>query len=206
MSAASKITVLRGEHVTLAAAADAFLATARTATPNTHRAYASAIDRTIALLGRDRTLADVTDTEIGSALTELWGGRAPATWNRNRAAVTSWLLWCQTKKHWAAPSVPADAERRPARRPAAADICPHTGRARLGYDRARVLLEKHAGLDLHQLRHSAATHLGEAEVLLQLIMGKTRHKNPRTAMRYVKPGAEAIAKVTEVLAPRRRTH
>ncbi len=86
-------------------------------------------------------------------------------------------------------------ERRPvpARRPAASDICPHTGRARLGYDRARVLLDKYAGLDLHQLRHSAATHLGEAEVPLQLIMGKTRHKNPRTAMRYVKPGAEAIA-------------
>ncbi|MEU7749871.1 hypothetical protein [Nonomuraea sp. NPDC049158] len=41
----------------------------------------------------------------------------------------------------------------------------------------------YAGLDLHQLRHSAATHLGEAEVPLQLIMGKTRHKNPRTAMR-----------------------
>ncbi|MFG1965709.1 tyrosine-type recombinase/integrase [Nonomuraea sp. NPDC049028] len=98
-------------------------------------------------------------------------------------------------------------ERRPvpARRPSAVDICPHTGRARLGYDRARVLLEKYAGLDLHQLRHSAATHLGDAEVPLQLIMGKTRHKNPRTAMRYVKPGAEAVAKVTEVLAPRRRT-
>lgn len=94
----------------------------------------------------------------------------------------------------------------PARRPAAGDICPHTGRARLGYDRARVLLEKYAGLDLHQLRHSAATHLGDAEVPLQLIMGKTRHKNPRTAMRYVKPGPEAIAKVTEILAPHRRTH
>jgi hypothetical protein len=40
------------------------------------------------------------------------GGRAPATWNRNRAAITSWLTWCQAKKHWAAPSVPADAERR----------------------------------------------------------------------------------------------
>lgn len=37
-------------------------------------------------------------------------------------------------------------------------------------------------------------------------MGKTQHKNPRTAMRDVKPGAEAIAKVTEVVAPRRRTH
>jgi hypothetical protein len=43
-------------------------------------------------------------------------------------------------------------ERRPvpARHPAAKDICPRTGRARLGYDRARVLLDKYAGLDLHQ--------------------------------------------------------
>ncbi|WP_245642716.1 hypothetical protein [Nonomuraea candida] len=47
----------------------------------------------------------------------------------------------------------------PGRRPAAADIRPHTGRARLGYDRARVLPDTYAGLDLHQLRHSAATHL-----------------------------------------------
>ncbi|MGW2161557.1 hypothetical protein [Nonomuraea sp. NPDC001699] len=62
------------------------------------------------------------------------------------------------------------------------------------------------GSNLHRLRRSAATHLGDAEIPLQLIMDKTRHKNPRTAMRHVKPGAEAIAKVTEVLAPRRRTH
>ncbi|MFI7135195.1 tyrosine-type recombinase/integrase [Nonomuraea sp. NPDC050153] len=313
MSAVPKIAAIRGGDVSLAAAADAFLATARTANPNTHRAYASAIDRVTARLGRDRPLADVADAEIGAALTELWGRCAPATWNRNRAAVTSWLSWCQAKKRWTAPSVPADAERRketadetravakttmhrllsrrdiplreralwqmlyetvaraaeilalnvedldleyrrapvrskggaiewvywdsgtahllprllrlpdgstrthgplflserrpvPARRPAAGDICPHTGRARLGYDRARVLLNKYAGLDLHQLRHSAATHLGDAEVPLQLIMGKTRHKNPRTAMRYVKPGAEAIAAVTTHLAPPRRTH
>ncbi|TMR96923.1 hypothetical protein EJK15_21030 [Nonomuraea basaltis] len=26
------------------------------------------------------------------------GGCAPATWNRNRAAVSSWLAWCATKK------------------------------------------------------------------------------------------------------------
>ncbi|MFB4283546.1 hypothetical protein ACBJ59_50160 [Nonomuraea sp. MTCD27] len=56
------------------------------------------------------------------------------------------------------------------------------------------------------MRHSAATNLGDAEVPLQLIMSKTRHKNPRTAMRYVKPGAEAIAAVTEHLAPPRRRH
>ncbi|WP_261808701.1 hypothetical protein [Nonomuraea sp. C10] len=72
----------------------------------------SAAPKITALLGRERPLADVADAEIGAALTELWGGRAPATWNRNRAAVTSWLLRCQTKKHWAAPLVPAEAERR----------------------------------------------------------------------------------------------
>ena len=45
------------------------------------------------------------------------------------------------------------------------DICPETGRARLGYDRARILLARYAdGLRLHQLRHSSATHLGEANV------------------------------------------
>ncbi|WP_433234962.1 hypothetical protein ACQPYK_24425 [Streptosporangium sp. CA-135522] len=112
MSAAPKVAALRGGYVTLAAAADAFLATPRTANPNTHRAYASAIDRVIHLLGRDRPLAEVGDAELGAALTELWGRCAPATWNRNRAAVTSWLIWCQAKKHWAVPSVPAEAERR----------------------------------------------------------------------------------------------
>ncbi|MEV4017335.1 hypothetical protein AB0J35_43265 [Nonomuraea angiospora] len=64
------------------------------------------------LLGADRRLADVTDNEIGHALTELWGDLAPATWNRNRAALASWLTWCRTKKHWSAVSTPAEAERR----------------------------------------------------------------------------------------------
>ncbi|MFI6741623.1 DoxX family protein [Nonomuraea sp. NPDC050451] len=78
-------------------------------------------------------------------------------------------------------------------------------RARLGYDRARVLLEKYAGLDLHQPRHSAATHLGEAEVPLQLIMGKTRHKNPRAAMATSNPVPKPSPRSLG-LAPRRRTH
>ncbi|WP_271217607.1 hypothetical protein [Streptosporangium carneum] len=59
-----------------------------------------------------RHLADVAGTEISDALTTLWGGCAPATWNRNRAAAFSWLTWCAAKKRWAAPAVPADAERR----------------------------------------------------------------------------------------------
>jgi hypothetical protein len=47
----------------------------------------------------------------------------------------------------------------PARRPAAKDLCPETGRARLGYDRARVLLDRYTspgdgkpGLDLQALQ------------------------------------------------------
>lgn len=101
------------------------------------------------------------------------------------------------------------AARRPvsARRPSPGDICPHTGRARLGYDRARVLFKKHTGgLELQQLRHSAATHLGDQKVPLQLIMAKTRHKSRRTVMRYVKPGDAAVAEVTSLLGPPARSH
>ena len=101
----------------------------------------------------------------------------------------------------------------PDQRPPTKDICPHTGRARLGYDRARILLDKDTrtatspGRDLHQLRHSAATHLGEANVGLHVLMAKGRWRNPRTAARCVKPGGAAVAEVTELLdvTPPRRS-
>jgi len=277
------------------------------------------IDRLAAELGPHRQLAAVPGDEIAAALRRLWDTSAPATWNRNRAALVSWLTWCASRKRWPVPQLPADAERRkehadatralprarvdrllsrrdiplrektlwrmlyetaaraseilalnvedldleqrrapvrskggdvefvywdtgtahllprllrlpdgttrttgplflasrkpvPARRPTARDICPHTGRARLGYDRARVLFKRYTatggsgGLDLHQLRHSAATHLGDQQVPLQLIMAKTRHKSPRTAIRYVRPAGEAVAEVTSLLGPPRRSH
>ncbi|QGK72213.1 tyrosine-type recombinase/integrase [Allosaccharopolyspora coralli] len=230
----------------------------------------------------------------------------PATWNRNRAAVGSWLAWCADKKNWATPALPATVERQrennddtqavsrsridrlcrrrdvPLRektlwrmryesasrtsavlalniqdlglpnkqakittkggdimwitwgtdtahllprliagrergplflsehRPGSyrrattdlRDICPETGRVRLGYDRARVLLAHYGdGLRLHQLRHSSATHLGEANV----IMAKTGYKSLRSVQRYVKPGLAAVHQATETLSsPRRR--
>jgi len=43
-------------------------------------------------------------------------------------------------------------------------------------------LQSSTGWQLHQLRHSAATHLGEKSVPLQLIMAKTRHKSPRSCI------------------------
>ncbi|MFG1855502.1 hypothetical protein ACGFJT_26980 [Actinomadura geliboluensis] len=65
---------------------------------------------------------------------------------------------------------------------------PHTGRPRLSYDRLHVLMD---------------THFGEQKVPLQLITAKTRHKNPRSAMRYTRPGNEAVAEITGILALRR---
>lgn len=69
------------------------------------------------------------------------------------------------------------------------DICPETGRIRLGYDRARILLARYAdGLRLHQLRHSSATHLGGANVSASVIMANTGHK---TCGRYSATSSQA---------------
>jgi len=284
----------------LRVAVDAFLSSARCASTNTRRAYTTVLDRLLADLGVQRRLGDVSGDELADVLEAAWGGAGPATWNRNRAALCSWLSWC-AKNRYPVPALPPSIERRrehadetralpkaaierqlsrsdlplrektlwrmlyetaaraneildldiedldlagrrakviskggktewvcwtsgtahllprlirgrsrgpvfvserrpgPARRPPARDLCPDTGRARLGYDRARNLLDHHTGWDLHQLRHSAATHLGEKNVELQTIMAKTRHRNPRSAMRYIKPGAETVAEATDLL-------
>uniref|UniRef100_UPI003F497EDE tyrosine-type recombinase/integrase n=1 Tax=Actinokineospora sp. CA-119265 TaxID=3239890 RepID=UPI003F497EDE len=89
---------------------------------------------------------------------------------------------------------------------AARNLCPETGRTRLGYDRARILLGQHAdGLRLHQLRHSSATHLGDANVSANVIMAKTGHRSLRTVQRYVRPGLAAVHTATEALSgPARR--
>jgi len=104
---AQDVTAIRGGAVTLAEAADAFLSSPRTASANTRRAHAGAIDRLAAELGPHRPLAAVSGDEIAAALRHRWGHRALATWNRNREAVLSWLTWCASRKRWPAPSYPA---------------------------------------------------------------------------------------------------
>jgi integrase len=98
-------------------------------------------------------------------------------------------------------------ERRPApaRTPAAADLCPHTGRARLSYRRAEELFAAASGgWTLHQLRHSALTHLAESGVGLPLLMAKSRHSSLRSLQRYARPGPEAVAALTAEHDPARR--
>ena len=99
----------------------------------------------------------------------------------------------------------ADIGPAPARRPAAADLCPETGRARLSYRRAAELFKEHSGgYTLHQIRHSRLTHLAEAGEDVTLIKAKSRHASLRTLERYVNPSDAAVAELTDRHDPNRR--
>jgi integrase len=99
----------------------------------------------------------------------------------------------------------ADRAPAPARAPATIDRCPETGRARLSYRRAAALFRQASGgWTLHQLRHSALTHLAEQNVGLPLLMAKSRHASLRSLQRYARPGAAAVAALTAATDPARR--
>ena len=90
-------------------------------------------------------------------------------------------------------------DRRPApgRAPATVDVCAVTGHARLSYRRAEeVFRAASGGWTLHQLRHSAITHLAEDNVGLALLMAKSRHTSLRSLQRYARPSADAVAALT----------
>ena len=88
--------------------------------------------------------------------------------------------------------------------PALADVCPDTGRGRLSYQQAWKLFRRASGWTLHQLRHSALTHLGERGVGAPLLKAKSRHRSLRSLDRYVRPGVEAVAALTAEHDPGRR--
>lgn len=91
----------------------------------------------------------------------------------------------------------------PNRAPATLDRCPSTGR--LSYRRAAEVFSTAApGRTLHQLRHSAITHLAEAGVPLPLLMAKSRHASLKTLQRYARPSIDAVARLTAEHDPIRR--
>ncbi|MFB7739485.1 tyrosine-type recombinase/integrase [Streptomyces sp. NPDC056112] len=83
-----------GKALTVRATADAFLDSLRN--PNTVRSYATGVGKTAERIGEARPLGSVADDEIGEALERLWGTAAVNTWNARRAAVLSWLGWCES--------------------------------------------------------------------------------------------------------------
>ncbi|GII94441.1 tyrosine-type recombinase/integrase [Sinosporangium siamense] len=98
--------------------------------------------------------------------------------------------------------------------PAAADVCPITGRGRLSYPRAEYLFKQaSADLDphgqdwtLHQLRHSALQHLAEAGRSAPELQVKSLHAHLASLGRYVQLDEQTSARITaeEDPAARRR--
>jgi len=91
--------------------------------------------------------------------------------------------------------------------PAAADLDPVTGRARLSYEQAEQLFKEYSGgRTIHQLRHSRLTHLGERNVSAPLLMALSGHRRLSTLQGYVKPGQGAVAALMAATDPARRGH
>ncbi len=89
--------------------------------------------------------------------------------------------------------------------PASADLCPTTGRARLSYRRAEELfVAATGGKTLHQLRHSALTHLAENGEPAIRLKAKSRHRSIRSLERYVAPSPETVRAMTNEHDPNRR--
>jgi integrase len=66
------------------------------------------------------------------------------------------------------------------------------GTARLSYRRAEELFKAATGSTLHQLRHSALTHLAEEGASAPMLMTKSRHRSIVSLARYARPGVEAL--------------
>src|SRR5512133_1751662 len=94
-----------------AAAAEAFLSQPSLAR-STRRSYDQTLTRLVRELGRDRSLSTLTVEAITVAVMTAWGGRAPATWNRQVATVRSFLGFCR-RRRWLVEDLTVDLERQP---------------------------------------------------------------------------------------------
>jgi hypothetical protein len=131
---------------------------------------------------------------------------------RSKGGDTEWIYWGPGTAHLlprllrgreSGPVFLTARRPSPARRPGARDLCPTTGRTRLGYDRARLLFASPTRMGTPPVAPLGRHLPRRAGASLQLITAKTRI-NPRAAMHYIKPGGQAVAGVTELLRLRRR--
>ncbi|MEV6965540.1 sigma-70 family RNA polymerase sigma factor [Hamadaea sp. NPDC051192] len=79
-----------------------------------------------------------------------WTGKTWITWRSQTASLLPGLIAGRER----GPVFLADRRRGPGRPPAAADVCPHTGRTRLSYERAEYLFKQATGHTLRDLRES----------------------------------------------------
>ncbi len=146
----------------------------------------------LALDVEDLDLANRRGRVIGKGGQVEW-----VTWSTGTATLLSRLLKGRR-------AGPVFATRRPSRViPAVLDRGPE-GTARLSYRRAAELFKAHAGATLHQLRHSALTHMAEDGASAPMLMTKSRHRSISSLGRYARPSVEALQRWEATNDPARR--
>lgn len=115
------------------------------------------------------------------------------------------VIWWQTRTARLLPKVIGGRTRGPLflasqhvqrdRRPALGDVDPATGLSRLSYRRAAEIFKAASGgATLHQLRHSAITHLAEEGVGLPLLQAYSGHASLKSLQKYARPSADAVGR------------
>jgi integrase len=143
---------------------------------------------------------DVEDLDLANRRARVVGKGGQVewiTWSTGTATLLPRLLKGRR-------SGPVFATRRPSRViPAVLDRGPD-GTARLSYRRAAELFKAHAGATLHQLRHSALTHMAEDGASAPMLMTKSRHQSISSLGRYARPSVEALQRWEATHDPARR--
>jgi integrase len=143
---------------------------------------------------------DVEDLDLANRRARVTGKGGQVewiTWSTGTATLLPRLLKGRR-------SGPVFTTRRPSRvMPAVLDRAPN-GTARLSYRRAEELFKAHADATLHQLRHSALTHMAEDGASAPMLMTKSRHQSIASLGRYARPGVEALQRWEAERDPARR--
>jgi integrase len=142
---------------------------------------------------------DVGDLDLANrraVVTSKGGAREWVTWSTSTARLLPRLL---KGRHQG----PVFTTHVPSRLVAKLDQAPD-GTARLSYRRAEELFKGATGSTLHQLRHSALTHLAEDGASAPMLLTKSRHRPIISLARYARPSIEALQRFEAERDPTRR--
>jgi integrase len=157
-------------------------------------AYESAA-RASELLGLDAGDLDLANRR--AVVTSKGGAREWVTWSTSAARLLPRLLTGRREG-------PVFTTRAPSRVVVAVLDQAPDGTARLSYRRAEELFKAATGYTLHQLRHSALTHLAEDGASAPMLMTKSRHRSIVSLARYARPSIEALQRFEAERDPARR--
>ena len=93
----AQVVRLSFETTSLAAAVEAFL-TERDLAPGSRRKYRATLDALLADVGEARPVAELERRELVAFLDRHWAAAGPATWNRHRATLRSFLAYCRRQR------------------------------------------------------------------------------------------------------------